>query len=145
MACDFVVAADDLKLGFPEVHRGLVAALVTAILQRQVADRTARELVLLGQTIDAERARQIGLVNRVVPAQQLVDTAMELARQVCRAAPNAVVRSKRVLDEFSPHPIRQELGRAIRYHLEARNSSEAEEGLRAFIEKRPPKWGSRSA
>jgi len=145
MACDFVVAADDLKLGFPEVHRGLVAALVTAILQRQVADRAARELVLLGQTIDAERARQIGLVNRVVPAEQIMDTALDLARQVCRGAPGAVVRSKRLLDELSPHPIRQELRRAIRYHLEARNSAEAEEGLRAFIEKRPPNWGARSA
>src|SRR5262245_39802838 len=67
LACDFVVAADDLKLGFPEVHRGLVAALVTTLLRRQVTDRVARELVLLGQTLDAPRALELGLANRVVP------------------------------------------------------------------------------
>jgi enoyl-CoA hydratase/carnithine racemase len=70
---------------------------------------------------------------------------MELARQVCQGAPDAVVRTKRLLDELSPRPIRQELRRAIRYHLEARSSAEADEGLRAFVEKRPPNWGCRSA
>jgi methylglutaconyl-CoA hydratase len=145
LASDFVLAAEDLKLGFPEVHRGLVAALVTTLLRRQVSDRAARELVLLGQTIDADRAVALGLVNRIVPADRVVDEALSLARQVCIGAPNAIVRSKHLLDELSPRPIRDELRRALRHHLQQRNSAEAQEGTRAFVEKRFPKWGPRDA
>ena len=145
IACDFVIAsADDFKLGFPEVHRGIVAALVTAILRRQVNDRTARELILLGRTIDAERAVQLGLANRAVPLDKLIDESLKLARQVCRGAPNAIVRSKRLLDDLSPRPIREEFARALKYHLDARSSAEAIEGVHAFVEKREPKWSGRS-
>jgi methylglutaconyl-CoA hydratase len=145
LACDLVVAANDLKLGFPEVHRGLVAALVTTLLRRQVNDRAARELVLLGQTLDAATAVSLGLANRVVPIDGLVDEALGLARQVCIGAPNAIVRSKHLLDELSGRPIRDELRRALRYHLQQRNSSEAQEGMAAFVEKRFPKWAPRDA
>jgi methylglutaconyl-CoA hydratase len=145
LACDLVVAADDLKLGFPEVHRGLVAALVTTLLRRQVNDRAARELVLLGQTLDAPSAMTLGLVNRVVPSIKLAEECLSLARQVCVGAPNAVVRSKHLLDDLSHRPIRDELRRALRYHLQQRNSAEAHEGMAAFTEKRFPKWGPRDA
>src|SRR4029453_2363599 len=83
-ACDFVVAGEDLKLGFPEVHRGLVAALVTTLLRRQVNDRCARELVLLGQSIEATRALSLGLVNRFVPSSRMMDEAIDLAGAVCK-------------------------------------------------------------
>jgi methylglutaconyl-CoA hydratase len=145
LACDLVVAADDLKLGFPEVHRGLVAALVTTLLRRQVNDRAAREMVLLGQTIDAQRAVELGLANRVVAVDRLIDESHQLARQACIGAPNAIVRSKRLLDELGGRPIRDELRRALRYHLQQRNSAEAHEGMAAFNEKRFPKWGPRDA
>jgi methylglutaconyl-CoA hydratase len=145
LACDFVLGGDDLKLGFPEVHRGLVAALVTTLLRRQLNDRAAREMVLLGQTVDADRAVALGLANRVVTTPGLLDEATALARQACIGAPNAVVRSKRLLDELSGRPIRDELRRALRYHLQQRNSAEAHEGMAAFNEKRFPKWGPRDA
>src|SRR5437764_15073585 len=64
-ACDFVVAAPDLRVGYPEVHRGLVAALVTTLLRRQLGERVVRELVLLGQTVDAASALHLGLFNRI--------------------------------------------------------------------------------
>jgi methylglutaconyl-CoA hydratase len=143
LACDLVVAGEDLKLGFPEVHRGLVAALVTTLLRRQVNDRAARELVLLGQTLDAQTAHAMGLANRVAPVQKLLDESLTMARQVCIGAPNAVVRSKRLLDELSWRPIRDDLRRALRYHLQQRNSAEAQEGMAAFNEKRFPKWAPR--
>ena len=143
MACDFVVASEDFKLAFPEVHRGLVAALVTALLRRQVSDRITRELALLGGSLESRRAAELGLANRIVSRTRLLDEALELAQQVCLGAPNAIVRSKRLLDETSARPIRDELRGALRYHLEARNSTEAEEGMRAFVEKRKPRWGDR--
>jgi methylglutaconyl-CoA hydratase len=144
IACDFLVVAEDFKLGFPEVHRGLVAALVTTILRRQVGDRTARELVLLGQTIDARHAVSLGLTNLIVSAQRLDEEARGLARQVCLGAPDAIVRSKRLLDQLNARPIHEELQRALQYHLEARSSHEAQEGMQAFVEKRSPRWGKRS-
>ena len=82
-ACDLVVASADLKLGYPEVHRGLVAALVTTLLRRQLGERIVRELVLLGQTADAPRALALGLINRI----GTFDDAMQLAHDACNGAP----------------------------------------------------------
>src|SRR6202171_4729033 len=70
-ACDFVVAAEKTKIGYPEVRRGLVAGLVMTFLRRQLRERDLRELLLTSELIDARRAQEIGLVNRVVPAGEL--------------------------------------------------------------------------
>src|SRR6266478_1097961 len=78
-ACDFVVAAERTKIGYPEVRRGLVAGLVMTFLRRQAGERNMRELVLGGELIDAERAREIGLVNRVVPSGELMNEAQRFA------------------------------------------------------------------
>jgi methylglutaconyl-CoA hydratase len=142
-ACDFVVAADDFHVGFPEVHRGLVAALVTTLLRRQLDDRKVRELTILGQTVDADSALRIGLINRVVPVDRLTEASLELAREACKGAPGAIARTKKLLDALSVLPISEELARALEYHLTARHSAEAEEGVAAFLEKRPPRWGPR--
>ena len=142
-ACDLVVAGEDLKVGFPEVRRGLVAALVTCVLRRQLGDRAVRELILLGQMIDAHSAAALGLVNRTVPAAQVDAVAMDLAREACKGAPGAIARTKRLLDELSPRPIAEELRLALAYHLEARHSAESAEGIAAFREKREPRWGVR--
>lgn len=144
LACDFLLVSDDFNLAFPEVHRGLVGALVSAILRRQASDRTVRELLLLGQTVQAQRAVSLGLANEIVPAARLLDSAMQLAKQICHGAPSAIVRTKRLLDELTSRPIRDELNLALRYHLEARNSAEAAEGMQAFAQKRPPKWPRRA-
>ncbi|HEX4794404.1 MAG TPA: enoyl-CoA hydratase-related protein [Humisphaera sp.] len=144
-ACDLVVAADDLRLSYPEVKRGLIAALVTCLLRRQLSDRRARELILLGQTIDAARALELGLVSRVVVAAALNDEAMSLAREACGGAPGAIARTKRLLDELSARPLVDDLRIALGHHLAARESSEAAEGMAAFMEKRAPKWKPREA
>jgi methylglutaconyl-CoA hydratase len=141
-ACDLVVAAPDLRLGYPEVHRGLVAALVTTLLRRQVGERAVRELVLLGQTVNAAEALDLGLINRLA-ALDLLETAMGLARQACLGAPGAIARSKRLLDSLAPRTIEEDLKRALDFHLQARESAEAAEGMAAFLEKREPKWGPR--
>jgi methylglutaconyl-CoA hydratase len=139
-ACDFAVVADDFRLSYPEVHRGLVAALVTCLLRRQITDRSVRELVLLGQTVNAQESLQRGLVTKVVAGEQLDHQTGEIACQVCKGAPGAIARTKRLLDDLSGRPITAELQIALRYHLEARNSAEATEGIKAFLEKRAPQW-----
>lgn len=143
-AADLVVAADDLQVGFPEVRRGLVAALVLALLRRQLGDRTAREMILLAQTLDAPLCLSLGLVNQVVRAGELREASLKLAEEVVLGAPDAIVLTKRLLNELSPRPIRDDLQIALRQHLASRTSRETAEGVAAFREKRPPRWGSRS-
>ena len=139
-ACDVVVAAQDARIGYPEVRRGLVAALVMSLLHRQVRDRDARELLLLGELISSERAREIGLVNRVVPPEHLMKEAMSLARTALQGGPQSIAQTKKVLDELWPSSFNHELDETLLHHLSARNSSEAQEGVAAFLEKRNPKW-----
>src|SRR5712664_4910100 len=97
-ACDFVVAAERTRIGYPEVRRGLVAGLVMTFLRRQVGERDLRELVLGGELIDAERAREIGLVNRVVAPDQLMIEAQKFADSVLQGAPNALTQTKRLIE-----------------------------------------------
>src|SRR5437588_4456722 len=98
--CDFVVAAEKTKIGYPEVRRGLVAGLVMTFLRRQVGERNTRELVLGGELIDAERAGEIGLVNRVVEPDELMNEAITFADSVLQGAPNAIGQTKRLIEEL---------------------------------------------
>src|SRR6201997_2434117 len=81
-ACDFVVAAERTKIGYPEARRGLVAGLVMTFLRRQVGERNMRELLLGSELIGAERAKEIGLVNRVVAQADLMNEAQRFAQSV---------------------------------------------------------------
>ena len=114
------------------------------MVRRQIAERRLRELILLGQTISAERALSIGLINRTVAPDTLAAEAMALATVACKGAPGAIARTKRLLDELSPRPIAEDLRRALAFHLEARESAEAAEGVAAFLEHREPRWGPRN-
>jgi len=139
-ACDFVVAAEKTKIGYPEVRRGLVAGLVMTFLRRQVGERNMRELVLGGELIDAQRAREIGLVNRVVPRNELMNEAQKFADSVLQGAPNALTQTKRLIEELWSTSVKEDVDLALKHHLQARESAEAREGIAAFNEKRPPNW-----
>ncbi len=139
-ACDIVVAESGTKMGYPEVHRGLVAALVLGLLCTQVSRRTARELLLLGEIFDAARAEQIGLVNYVCEAGKSFDRAQELAQKVLLGGPKAVELSKHAVNQFTGKDFRDQISQALDGHLAARDSEEAREGFAAFFEKRPPSW-----
>lgn len=139
-ACDYVVAAEGTKIGYPEVRRGLVAGLVMTFLRRQVRERELRELLLAGELIDAARAREIGLVNRVVPKDDLMSEAQKFADRVLQGAPNAVVQTKRLIEELWSSAVKEDVDLALKHHMQARESAEAREGIAAFNEKRPPNW-----
>src|SRR5438093_1018152 len=139
-ACDFVVAAQRTKIGYPEVRRGLVAGLVMTFLRRQVGERNMRELLLGSELIDAERAKEIGLVNRVVAPDSLMAEAQGFAESVFQGAPGAVTQTKRLIDELWWRSVKEDVDLALKYHMQARDSSEAREGIAAFNEKRPPNW-----
>lgn len=139
-ACDVVIAAVDAKIGFPEARRGLLPALICGVLMHKVREGDLRELFLVGDPIDAIRAQQVGLVQRVVPAERLQDEALSIARAVVAGGPNTIRQTKALLNatfeqtDDSPGP------NLIETHLAARHSDEAREGLAAFAEKREPNW-----
>jgi methylglutaconyl-CoA hydratase len=139
-ACDFVVAAERTEIGYPEVRRGLVAGLVMTFLRRQLRERDLRELLLASELIDAKRAFEIGLVNRVVPAGELESEAQKIAASVLQGAPGAITNSKRLIAELWSTSVKQDIDLALRHHMAARESAEAKEGIAAFNEKRPPNW-----
>ena len=139
-ACDFVVAAARTKIGYPEVRRGLVAGLIMTFLRRQIGERNMRELLLGSELIDAERAREMGLVNRVVARDDLMSEALKFAESVLQGAPGAVKQTKRLIDELWWRSVKQDIDLALKYHMEARESAEAREGIAAFNEKRKPNW-----
>jgi methylglutaconyl-CoA hydratase len=139
-ACDFVVAARGTKIGYPEARRGLVAGLVMTFLRRQVGERNMRELLLGSELIDAERAREIGLVNRVVAQADLMNEAQKFAQSVLQGAPGALAQTKRLIEELWSSSVKEDVDRALKYHMQARESEEAREGITAFNEKRKPKW-----
>ena len=139
-ACDFVVAAEKTKIGYPEVRRGLVAGLVMTFLRRQVGERNMRELMFSGDLIDAARAKEIGLVNRVVAPGDLMNEAQKFAASVLQGAPGALAQTKRLVEELWWRSVKEDVDVALKYHMQARESDEAREGIAAFNEKRKPSW-----
>src|SRR6059036_3379531 len=119
-ACDFVVAAQRTKIGYPEVRRGLVAGLVMTFLRRQVGERNMRELLLGSELIDAERAREIGLVNRVVAPNDVMGEAQKFAESVLQGAPGALAQTKRLIEELWSSSVKDDVELALRYHMQAR-------------------------
>lgn len=139
-ACDLVIAEENVKIGYPEVHRGLVAALVLGLLCTQVPRRTARELLILGEIIEAPRAFEIDLVTRTCEVGNAYEEALAMAEKVLLGGPLAIQRTKQALNDFSGESFRSALASALDGHLAARDSDEAQEGFAAFLEKRPPRW-----
>lgn len=139
-ACDIAIATVDATVGFPEVHRGLVAGLVMTFLRRQLHERHARELLLLGELVAGERAAEIGLINKAVPSD-LLDAAVErCVDRVMKAPPGAIRETKALLDLLWHHPIGGDFDVAHGVHGRMRGSAEAQEGMAAFLEKRKPVW-----
>ncbi|CAN5584214.1 enoyl-CoA hydratase/isomerase family protein [soil metagenome] len=139
-ACDFVVAAERTKIGYPETKRGLVAGLVLTFLRRQLRERDIRELLFTGDLISAERAREIGLVNRIVPPNELENETQKIAKAVLQNGPAALASTKGLIEELWSSSVKEDVATALRHHMEARESAEAKEGIAAFLEKRAPNW-----
>jgi methylglutaconyl-CoA hydratase len=137
-ACDFVVAAEQARFGYPEVFRGLVPAVVMYDLTRLVGDRRARQLLIAGQPISAPTAHAWGMVNQVTTVEKCLSEAIRVGKDLVRCAPQAIGAIKRLLDETQGRP--RSLRGAAAVSAAIRVSEEAQEGISAFLEKRPPRW-----
>jgi methylglutaconyl-CoA hydratase len=133
--CDLAVAVPEAKLGYPEVRRGLVAALVMPHLLRHVGERMARYLLLTGELIGGEEAVQSGLVNAVVPTNKLMEHAIGLTRSLAEGGPEALRQTKELLQQFSRQALSVE--EAARASAAPRLTEECRQGLEAFFAKRP--------
>jgi crotonobetainyl-CoA hydratase len=144
LASDLVVAAETAKFGLPEVKRGIIAAAGGAFrIARQIPDKIAMEMLLTGEPITAQRALELGFANRVVPADQLMETALALADQIAANAPLAVQASKRLAKGMAGGQIASEDAAWAANLAENKllfGSQDAREGPLAFAQKRAPVW-----
>jgi enoyl-CoA hydratase len=144
LACDLIVAAKGARLGIPEVKRSLVAAGGGLLrLPRVLPRAVAMELALTGDPIQAERAHELGMVNRLAEPGQALDTALELAAEIAVNAPLALVGSKRILNESLDWPDSEFFERQQEISGPMFDSEDAKEGSTAFAEKRAPVWKGR--
>jgi enoyl-CoA hydratase len=143
LSCDLVVAADTARFGIPEVQRGLMAAAGGLIrLPKRLPLAIALELAMTGDPIDAGRALQLGLVNRVVPAAEVLDTALAFAERIASNSPIAVRLSRQLVREAVELDEAAGWQRTNELAIEAFSSGDAIEGATAFAEKRAPVWKS---
>ena len=144
LACDLIVAARDARFGLPEVKRSLVAVAGGLIrLPRRIPYHLAMELALTGDFIDAERADQLGLVNRLAEPGQALHEALELAAKLIRNGPLALDASKRIVAQSQDWTLEQAWQRQAEIAGPVFGSEDAQEGARAFAEKREPVWKGR--
>ena len=136
--CDLAVSVPEARFGYPEVRRGLVAAMVMPHLLRHVGERMARYLLLTGEVIDAAEAARTGLINEVVPAGQLLDRALSWSKSLAEGGPEALASTKALLHQFSRQAVSVE--EAAKASAAPRLSQECQEGLRAFFAKQPVPW-----
>jgi methylglutaconyl-CoA hydratase len=136
--CDLAVAVPEAKFGYPEVRRGLVAAMVMPHLMRHIGERLARYLLLTGELIGAKQAEYGGLINEVVPADRLLERAFALAAACAEGGPQALAKTKAYLQQFSRQALSIE--DAAQASAAPRLTDECQQGLRAFFAKKPALW-----
>jgi len=141
-AHDFVVAADDARFLYSEVRIGFVAALVATYLPLRLRGSDIRELLLNPQFVDARRALEIGLVNRVCPAADLTAVGQALAAQVLETGSSeSIARTKGLLLDVLGRPLDEALHHAAEVNAAARATDDCKRGIATFLEtKKPPRW-----
>ena len=139
--CDFTLAAPKIKFGFTEVRIGFVPALVSAFLTLQIGDKRARDLLLTGRLFQSEEAEELGLVNEVVHAEELMARTQELAKVLKGNSPQSMSATKRLLAAQNKVWLDAAIAHALTANSEARSMHDFKEGVTAFLEKRKPVWG----
>jgi enoyl-CoA hydratase len=144
LACDLIVASRGARLGIPEVKRSLVAAGGALLRLPRILPRTiAMELALTGEPIEAERAHELGLVNRLAEPGQALTVALELAETIAANGPLALAATKRIMTEAVDWPDSEFFARQGEIVAPVMASQDAREGATAFAEKRAPVWKGR--
>ncbi len=138
--CDIVIAADDAVFALSEVKLGILPAVVAPYVLRKIGVSAARELFLTGARFTAARAKEIGLVHEVVPAGALDTAVGQRLMEILSAGPKSVAIAKALIREIAGANPRDVIGLTTITIASQRVSEEGQEGLRAFLEKRKPRW-----
>ena len=140
-ACDLVLATPTALFCLSEVKLGLIPAVISPYVVAAIGGRAARRYAISAERFDAERARQLGLVHEIVPADQLAAEADRLSRLLLQNGPDAMAAAKLLIAEVAQSPLSAELIAMTAERISVtRASAEGREGLNAFLEKRPPDW-----
>ena len=140
--CDLTLMSETAKLGYTEARIGFVAALVGVFLVRQVGEKAARDLLLSARLVDATEALSMGLVNEVVPVEEVVPRAAQLAHTLKANSPTSLALTKRLLAVVPSLGLDEGLDYAINLNALSRTADDLKEGVAAFLEKRAPVWAS---
>lgn len=144
LAADLIVAAADSTFGIPEVKRGLVAVGGGVLrLSQRLPRAIAMELALTGDPISAARAAQIGLINAVAEPGRALEAALALAERIAVNAPLSIDASKQIIEQAPDWSVAEAFAKQGQVAAAALSSADAGEGMRAFVEKRPPLWRGR--
>jgi methylglutaconyl-CoA hydratase len=138
--CDIVVAEERAMFGFTEVRLGIVPAVISPFVIAKIGRSAARELFLTGARFSATRAKEIGLVHMVTDAGSLDHEVARCVTDLLHGAPGALAAAKALVPCVALLPLEEATALTARTIAERRVSSEGQEGLRAFLEKRPPAW-----
>jgi len=138
--CDFTLSAPEAKFGYTEVRIGFVPAIVSSILVWQVGHKIARDLLLTGRIFEATEGHRLGLVNEVVPAEQLTGRARELARQLMENSPASLRMTKKLINSYIAGALDQQIESAVQENAAIRQTKDFQEGVSSFLEKRKPRW-----
>ena len=138
--CDFTLAVPEAKFGYTEVRIGFLPAIVSVFLTRQIGEKRTRDLLLTGRLVDASEAKEIGLINEIVPPELLMNRVKELADVLISASPVSVTRAKRLLTTAAAASLDADLERAVLENARMRCTPDFKEGIASFLEKRKPIW-----
>ncbi len=140
LLCDFTLAVPEAKFGYTEVRIGFVPAIVSTFLLRQVGEKQARDLLLTGRLFGADEAARMGLINEIVPPENLLTRARELAALLMENSPASLRATKQLLTNHARAEIDSQIEAAVRENAAIRNTADFREGISSFLEKRKPKW-----
>ncbi len=130
----------EAKFGYTEVRIGFVPAIVSTFLLRQVGEKQARDLLLTGRIFDAEEAARMGLVSEIVPPENLMARARELAALLMENSPSSLRATKQLLTDHARAELDAQIDAAVRENAAIRTTADFREGITSFLEKRKPVW-----
>lgn len=139
-SCDLRLASDRARLGMPEVKVGIPSVIESALLPRLIGIGRAAELVYTGEMIDAQEAWRIGLVNKVVPHEELEAATQQVVKEILQNAPTALIIQKRLIAQWLELPLSGGIAAGIKAFKESYKTNEPHEGMQAFLEKRKPSY-----
>ena len=138
--CDFTLAVPEAKFGYTEVRIGFVPAIVSTFLLRQVGEKQARDLLLTGRLFGADEAARMGLISEIVPPENLMKRAQELAALLMENSAASLRATKQLLTDHARAELDAQIEAAVRENAAIRTTADFREGITSFLEKRKPVW-----